>query len=309
LSSGISYREGLKGIQEPRPGRSVPSYPSGFAAAPNSLRAALSAMDDPHPEKWGQSTYDPKQEDWTDGCQGVTHDDRFWYFSQTKEPGAGTGAEIGWIHRITPDTFQVEDQIRLTKGDHVGDIDYYGGMIYASIEPQGGGQVQIAVLRTSPTLEVVAQLPLIGPQGNSCPWCAINPWNGYLWSSEFNATQICMYDPNREFAYVRSMPLYGADIKQAEGGVFTANGHLLMTSNETDDVRCFSVLDGTYLGSGSIEKSHAGPRPQEIQGLTYWPGFRHVTGDLTSVHIILVDFNSLSSDQIYFKHYAAPSSV
>ena len=72
-------------------------------------------------------------------------------------------------------------------------------------------------------------------------------------------------------------------------------------------MRCFSVLNGDYLGSQHIDKErysfpHIGP-DQEIEGVTFWANFHSDDGAISSIHTMVLNISQLQGDAIYFKHY------
>lgn len=157
---------------------------------------------------------------------------------------------------------------------HVGDLDHHQGTIYVSLEEinVGGG---VGVLELDTDLKVRRSVPLSGatpgspPPQTHCPWVAVNPWTGMLYSSDFDsATVIHAYslaDYTWQEAY--SIHLSGADVAKVGGGVFDNNGHLIMTSDAYDDIRAFNAVSGAYQGNHEIGHSSG----EEIEGVAIAP--------------------------------------
>lgn len=306
----LSYRESLKSIQLPT--TPVPHYPHGFASAPRSFRAGLAAMVDPNVSGWHQLTEGKfGGEPWTNHCNGVTHDDDFWYISSADKNGQGI-----YKFSLAMDQLAYFDTKPLGS-DHIGDIDYHGGLIYAALE----GPIQIATIDPRNPSKGFEGHRLQGanagdsPPQTSNPWCAINPWDGLLYTSDFDRIdRVNGYDPRQDYKFRGSIVLSGADVINVQGGVFSDNGHLLLSSgfykpghSDAEDgyneIRCFSALNGKFLGSTSIARE----RRQEPEGLTIW---NLKFGDsFAQIHLILVDLHWFKRDSIFFKHYSVSAPV
>ena len=116
--------------------------------------------------------------DWTEECQGVTHDGEHWYLSSNHQGKRR-------VYRLST-TFQVLGWVELENIDsrHLGDIDYHDGRIYCAMEP-----IKVVVIAT-PQFTDWWEAPLVGADGGAppqvgCPWCAVHPWSGLLYSSNF----------------------------------------------------------------------------------------------------------------------------
>lgn len=303
----LSFRNQLGKIGEPKPDAAIPPYPSGFHCPPPSLKAALKAMNSPEVSGWQKSGEEKFVGfTWTEECQGVTNDGQFWYFSSNN-----TNLIFEDKQRIYkfPENMDagIEDTFSVGKYgcDHLGGIDCYNGRIYAAME----GPSKVVIINSN--FQSASEAKLNGstnnsspPQGTSFPWCAVNPWNGYLYSSRFNnVTEVYGYDPQDNFKWVTTLQL-AIPTNRVQGGCFSKNGHLLLTSDETHDIRCFSVLNGAYLGSAAIQVDAS--TGEEVEGITIWDvqGFGGVP---SQVHVILLDNQVTENDDVFFKHYSVPT--
>ena len=78
------------------------------------------------------------------------------------------------------------------------------------------------------------------PQGGGNPWCALNLMgNGFLIIvSIFDGVDsVFAYDPNNNFAFEGELRLQGNVVNRVQGGCFSKNGHLYLTSDSTEDIR------------------------------------------------------------------------
>lgn len=141
------------------------------------------------------------------------------------------------------------------------------------------------------------------------PWCAINPWDGFLYTSTFdNVTFINGYsfdESTSTFVYKKSIELRKTS-NGVQGGCFSKNGHLILSSNSTNDIRCYSVLNGVFLGSVAIQKENGILYSQEVEGVTTRENITY-NKVFAQIHVILLENEEHSGDDIYFKHYSVPN--
>ena len=317
-----SLRDGLTRIGETRPNKSASfRIPDNFHSFPpdGSLFAAVRSMKSLRTSNWRQTSHGRFFNlDWTEACQGVTYDGRFWYFSRNFGPG-GLKRKQG-IYKLKPNMEQEEFfSVKFLGHDHLGDIDYYNGkiiglntsegLIFAAME----GPEAILVVPTDFHFHSLVTLKgrtihEPSPQGDSLPWCAINPWNGYLYSSRFGQHKSI----DKVFAYSFPDLTWKATlglkkpIRHVQGGCFTHNGHLLLTSDHSHDIRCYSALNGGFLGSVPIEVNDSASVREEVEGLTIRKDFAS-EGRPAEVHVVLLDNDLTSRDDVYFKHYSVPN--
>jgi hypothetical protein len=277
------------------------SIPHGFHSCPQSLRQAMHAMLSPRVSEWKLfpvvNEFD--NEDWTEECNGVTTDGHHWFFSSSNK-------ELVAIHKFSA-AFGHMGKAVAPSSTHIGDIDYFADRIYAPLDPR-----RIGIFDTAPTFLKFGNLDSAGEHAGhtGLPWCAINPWNGFLYSSNFNGvTFVYAYDPNDNFRYKGALRLQGPPVGGVQGGVFTPNGHLYLTSDvfvgegATQDIRAYSVLNGAFLGSVHVPYSPGTLDSEEMEGLTIWKGpWGHV-------HVIILDNDATNKDDVFFKHFIVPDDA
>jgi hypothetical protein len=311
--TNLSLIEHLKEIGE-LGSRNTLRIKGDFHVLPSSgrLRDIMRAMRSPKPSEWtitneGQFF----NHDWTEECQGVAHDDTYWYISSNHE-----GKQRVYRFSLANN---IEGYVKLAGNgsNHVGDIDYYQGRIYCAME----NPVKIVIIDTPP-FDVNGWWPaeLVGASGGgappqtSCPWCAVNPWNGLLYSSNNgdnapgeDTLRAYRFDsPSGHFIHVPSADIVLQEkLRRIQGAVFSKNGHVLLASNHSNDIRCYSVLNGYYLGRAPIQKDDSWNVGEEIEGLTIWEGISYESVP-THVHVVLLDNDSPDDDDVYFKHYRVP---
>jgi hypothetical protein len=306
----LSLRWHLVQIGEPHPNLGLVT---DFHVLPPSgrLRDIMKAMLSPEPAQWTKPNEGQFfNHDWTEECQGVTHDDSFWYLSSNHD-----GKQRVYRFSLAND---VVSHVKLAGNgsNHLGDIDWSGGRIFCAME----GPVKIVVIDTPPFTGwwPAALVDESGgdPPQSSCPWCAINPWNGLLYSSNNgddapgeDRLHAYRFDaPTGRFMHVPAADIVLQEkVRRIQGAVFSKNGHVLLASNHSNDIRCYSVLNGCYLGRATIQKDGSWNVAEEVEGLTIWEGISY-EGVATHVHVILLDNDAPDDDDVYFKHYRVPLS-
>lgn len=306
-----SFRSALRGIGEPGSGRTYPSWDSDFHWAPSRLSETIRLLRNPQVPAWKKRSEKRfRNKDWTEECQGVTSDGTHWYLSSNK---------CGWV--FEPERraiYKFDSRMNLIadhklgrfleskfgnlkcEGVHIGDIDWWAGRIYIPVENPMG------LIRLTDDFARTSKHGLVGHNGgrppqSHFPWCAVNPLNGLLYSSDFdNVDQVFAYAPGRDYKHVDTLKL-SKTTHRVQGGCFSPEGKLYLASDSSHDIRGFSSLTGSYLGSASIQVEE---KDQEVEGICYW---KTTTSNIKAqVHVILLDNDTTSSDDIWLKHYASP---
>jgi hypothetical protein len=309
-----TLRKALTQVSEPRPGMARLSIPHDLQSSPRSMLALAKATQDPRVGQWTLSHEGQHEDDWTDGLQGVTTDGKYFYFSQTHTAHLGSSPARRMLWRRDTELNEVASLDLSAHGDHVGDIDYFEGFIYAPMEDSVHPRFLKIDVRGD--MKVVDDHTVVIPNHPQThnPWCAINPWNGLLYSSNFDhVTELYAYDPAKAYQFVKKFELIGADVDGVQGGVFSRNGNLILSSDGYDEMKVFSAIDGAFRGKIPVQKEHpkqvAGVTVdggQEIEGLCIFPGLIGTNGDRTAVHLILQELHATQSDKLFLKHYSVP---
>lgn len=301
----ISLRESLKKIGEPRLFRPIRWIPSEFDSFPQSLRLAVNAMNSPRMENW---TSDPihidsfYDQDWTQECQGIATDGNFWYIVSNKENKKAVykfsldfnlTKVIVWPHN------QPQDQ-------HLGHPALWNGSIYVPVEPLDPNETaRVWQLNTDLTTSETFDLGYTKERKpiGKMPWCAINPWNSLLYSStSFDVEHVCAYNPKKSFAFKSKLQIKGVKIDEVQGGFFSDNGHLYLSSSASVDIRGYSALNGKFLGSFPLKYGQG----DEIEGLCI-TSFTNSDGITSYVHVIILD-NAGNNDNVFVNHFSVPDA-
>lgn len=300
-----SLKNSLEKIGEPEPNSVYKPIPSGFHSSPRSLKATIKAMDPPLIENWALAHVDNfYNEDWTEECQGIVTDGNFWYLvSNNNEKRA--------IYKFSLDFNIVGAVAVYTEGHHIGHPAFGNGKIYVPVEPPDeDDNARVWVLDTElislGVFDLGENTEDRHPPGKM-PWCAVNPWNSYLYSSVSSGVgSISAYDPNNSFSFKGTLSIEGEQVDKVQGGCFSKNGHLYLTSEETEDIRGYSALNGKFLGSYKVDYNKSDD--EEMEGLTLGH-ITHANGISSYVHVIILDNDTLSNDDVYFKHFTVPDPL
>ncbi|MEV6319114.1 hypothetical protein [Streptomyces sp. NPDC051776] len=287
-----------------------------LAGTASGVRPRATVSPDPRMSEWyvkNEHVWD--NEDYSEELQGITAGTEYWYIANNSDDSSEG------IWRVTHDfgrrTLMIMNPAR---DHHLGDIgfDFARNRIYAALEPAKVWETAVGGAQAA-TVRIV---PLGGngprPQGDSMPWCAVNPRDGLLYSSAFGdsgqsipqMTQVHAYDPADGFRLVRTVALPHA-IRRVQGGAFSPLGRLYVSSDASKDVRGYALPSAgggpaTYLGSCGLNAPDL-----EVEGLVVGYPKNHATqaGGHMWVHAVCLDNDWPSGDDAYVKHISVPDAM
>ena len=266
-----------------------------------SLRAIMRAMQPSDIASWTEAMVSNVSRDWTDETQGIATDGSSWFIS-TKE----RVYKFDWSFKQMARTSIPE---RLSGYNHFSAMSFFEGKLYVPLEYGVGTDdehdknVMIRVYDSNLNYLYEKTLNELGGQG---PWCAVNPWNGYLYISKISSNELLCYDSRKNLSYAGKFKLQ-EKVTSIQGGCFSKNGRLYLTSNSSRDIRCYCVLNGHFMGRMGVSYERDGVSQEEMEGLTIvslkWPD----QGKSAQIHVIILDNELLSSDEIFIRHFRSPS--
>jgi hypothetical protein len=250
---------------------------------------------------------------WTEECQGVSHDADYWYVSSNAK-----GKQC--IVRLDSE-FKVRATVTLGRlgRNHIGDIDVKSGYVYGALEGQVGVLVLPIATFDAPTKAGNGPrvFALVGddggapPQGPSMPWCVYDEVTSRLYSSSSkNVNVIYAYRPDlaqQRFVHdpAHDCILESDKLQQLQGGALSANGNLILVSDRTRALHVYRLSDGHYWGQADVKRSTSKLKSEELEGVDVRLGVTHA-GFETQVHVLLLDNDLTSLDDVIFKHYSVP---
>jgi hypothetical protein len=268
---------------------------------------------------------------WHHNVQGVTHDDRYWFVTQRYRLWKFPVAHDldGDVDGGEPGVSYVDlDELSLPRYNHFGDLDHYAGRLYVPLEDADDGETTPAVaVFDARDLSLITHGRLPAQQHDKhAPWCAINPRNGLLYSSsswineDHGHVQIYRRSPvvSGALQFVGTLTLrdeHGKNLSLdvVQGGVFSGRGNLYLVSDTAEGgILGFDGETGRMIGHTVIDYDPEGDssgifdldNKEELEGITIWdldsglaPGIRG------QVHVLMVDHDVSSDDNLYFKHF------
>lgn len=270
-----------------------------------------------------------KETKWSNKCQGVTHDTEHWYITQT--------LQIWKIHASTdldfskkPSTAQVlllPDHLQNAGYDHFGDLDYWEGYLFISLENKSKKIPPAIALWDANNFDYCSMAILPNLIKKDIPWCAIHPLEGTLFTSDFKCKgELYEYDfsisKNKilELKLLRTIFLKDKEgiplnIKRVQGGVFSKKNKLFYLSSDGDKqggIYVFETEQFKLVEHIHVPYDPGFPNIHEVEGITLWDmdnltinGAGKSDKIKGQLHLIILD-NDLCNDDIYFKHFRVP---
>lgn len=222
--------------------------------------------------------------------QGVATDGNSWIFNsnygllRTSLDGKTVQARNG---------LAIPDEISKQGGNHIGDISYYNGKIYAPIEDGSSYQHPYIALFDANTLDYTGTayaLPLNLHKGG-VPWVAVDAGRGHVYTAEWsNASVLNVFDLN-DMHLIKTVPL-SQSIDRIQGAEMY-NGSLYASSdNGTQSV--YRIDPDT--GNVALAFDRNLPSGSEAQGIAVLS-----TSDGAVLHILDVGSARIN---VNFRHYA-----
>lgn len=232
---------------------------------------------------------------------------------------------------------------------HFGDLEYYEGKLFVTVssDERFKGSHSSIELYDADTLKFIRSHTMIdgvtGEQFESVGWCAVNPNDGLLYTSNGAIKEskgLLVYQINKEAFTNLNVPLLtfkshillkdeeGKPLSRGsmQGGCFDYYNYLHITNGYQSVGKRYNYNEGTrggisvyYLGtnptcssvrritnstqSGTFRFQFTGAR-EEPEGITYLELDSNTAPKITgSLHAIMLDNSGSGDDDLYFKHY------
>jgi len=193
-------------------------------------------------------------------AQGVATDGRSWFFSSTNHLQRTNQSFESQVDNVQP----IPTDIAKQGGDHIGDIDVYGGLLYAPIEDGPDYLHPYVVTYDAKSLQPTGRsYPL--PQKlltQGVPWVAVDGPRKRVYTAEWDPTQrIDMFALTNDLAFDKTLELTTAIGRIQGAKVF--GGEMYATSD--NDEKSVYKID---LDTGTVMKLFAlGTTGSEVEGL------------------------------------------
>lgn len=291
------------------------------------IRSLLKALEWPYDYEYVGDYPEDSAPGWCEDLQGVTSDSAHWFFTQSNPDRV-------WKFPVGHNLDENVDEDDLPSGilyagipssledsgyEHFGGLDYFKGHLYV---PLHGTPAKIALFDAQ-SLNYISSANLTEYPDGALPWCAVNPLNGLLYVSTFNASYLHVYKRivianntdgvvGLELTHLGKFGLFEEkglpmEVSRIQGGVFSKNGHLYLASDAPEGgVMGFDMT----TGQRTFHKTIPGVSPaddllrDELEGITVWDldslGAPNIGGQ---IHLIMLDNDWPSNDDLYFKHF------
>jgi hypothetical protein len=310
-----------------------------------SLRALIQSLDWPQEGFVPTANHDyPKDKSpgWTHKLQGVTHDRDHWYFAQEKRLH-----KVHVTHNLN-DSVGGGVGIPIEGYDHFGDIDFYEGLIYAAMEGHGAGlPAVVAIFDQTLQFKGSARLTAQGGSGPWCTVNPLNGLlYSSDFNDEPSKIRLQVYqrsfNAGFELKHIGTMDLFD-EVGQPlilgglQGAAFSKQGHFYLVVDtvmeSADDpthrgIMGFDMITGRRIVHTLVDyqpwkyneivkrvkpETKGWVHTQELEGITIWDGVDALgaTGISGQLHLIMLDkdWEVLSEDDLYFKHYEVANSA
>jgi hypothetical protein len=235
--------------------------------------------------------------------QGVTTDGHGWFFSWQ-------GGLQHTLDAFIPTAIgTLPPQLALQGDNHIGDIDFYNGLIYAPVEDGDQYQAPNIALYDARTLAYTGvSYPLdVSIHEAGVPWVAIDARRRQVYTAEWDMPHDRLNVFDLQMRFKRFLPLRypaslgaGFHLSRIQGA--KVDGHTLYATRDDADKTLFSI----DLRSGEVTKLFA-LKPTvsaELEGLAV-----RRTPDGALLHVLIVMNNNLPDDateiHVSFEHFAA----
>lgn len=232
-----------------------------------------------------QNNWFEKAKDGVDGrfSQGVATDGVFWYFSSR---GGLYKTDANFNMLIEKDGTQnpIPGFLQDQGYNHIGDIAYFVGKLYAPIEDVSYVKPIIGIYDAD-SLNFTGDFVQV-PQSHF-PWIAVDPRTGYFYSSEFNGVnklyvyELYVWDGDKYFDLIDEVTL-NLTLSRVQGGAFLGD-FLYLACDNGDYVYEVEIASGTV---NPVFNVPSGPEMEGIEAYELDSGVLHFvaeTGDSTNI--------------------------
>ncbi len=311
---------------------------ASFPALPpsGSVRAIAATEQALELSRWTKHEREFANRGWTNECNGVATDGRAWFFTSNQDPplqvavegfpSVAGGVPLSREQLVVgqPGVFQTDEAGRVVRhhhierslAGHVGDLDLFAGRLYVALEQPTG------LLVLDSDLNRLAYHRIHTPDGKTFAWCSIHPWNGLLYTCDWNgADRAYAFDPETAQRRDAADLNLGRTLKRVQGGAFSPTGQLFLASDDESRVEldprsrrpvrverghpgiyAYSAATGSYLGHLPVQVHHGVPKFEEIEGMCFGP--RTLGGSERLIHLVLLDMDPIATgDDIHLKSY------
>ncbi|NKB82627.1 MAG: hypothetical protein GKS05_12230 [Nitrospirales bacterium] len=247
--------------------------------------------------------------------RGTAHDQNHWFFTQDdmlwKIPVTLNLATMGKLTPASAKLIDIPPYLQRKGYRRYGDLDYYKGHLFVALEGEGRAKNRpLVAIFNATNMKLIDTLSLKQGQ-RSIGWIAINPVNGYLYSSEprtstgvkryritLSGDQVSLSFPssyNVLNKFRRSVSLINI-----QSGSFSADGRYFFLVDSTGgngQLWSFNHRTGKEMYK-TIYRN--GPMPKAV---SHWNIGTKAPGMRGQLHLLMLHPNTQEQDAYSLKHY------
>ena len=225
--------------------------------------------------------------------QGVTTDGESWYYSWN------FGLQkTDMCHNLQVSRFiAIPLQFLLKGSNHIGDISYYDGKIYAALEDGSDYLHPYILIYDADTLKWTGEYYELehGLHIDGVPWVAIDGERGYAYTAEWNNAEVLNIYSLEDFSLVRTQPVT-EKLHRIQGAEIGPDGLLYCAADTKGAHTIWAVNPDTGVVTKAFDRVL--DDAVEAEGITVLP-----MEDGSLIHCIETGASRVN---VVFKHYALP---
>jgi hypothetical protein len=278
---------------------------------PSSVRELIDACRPPQLAEWSNPERSRVENaDWTEEINGIVTDGHGWYVSCNADDDREGLYKLTTSFKVIkklPHPFDEDDV-------HMGALCVRNGVLYVPMQYGRWGVWAVDTEFASSRFVAAEERP----EDDMFPWCDVHPRNGLLYTSNFS-------DPTHLWAYdcvgsqllrhcKHDIPLIqpsdGKPTTRVQGACFMPKYKWLAVCDVdgSERIHCHSALTGAFLDRrfllADTDEGSVGER-NEIESIWFFP-YRTGQGDLVHVHVVELNNEHHTADDMYLWHFALP---
>jgi hypothetical protein len=180
--------------------------------------------------------------------QGAATDGTQWFFSWQYGLERTTlgGSTLDRNFSIIPPRSGIPENIAWLGGDHIGDIDYYAGKIYAPIEDSAAHRIPVIAVYDAASLRYTGVVYWLSPndltQGVS--WVAVDGSRNLAYTAEWETTARLNVYRLSDFSLITYIPLQ-QPLTRIQGAKVRGDALYAASDNGTKSIYKISLIDGS----------------------------------------------------------------
>jgi hypothetical protein len=221
--------------------------------------------------------------------QGVTSNGAQWFFSWRYglERTASDYRELEQNFSLFPRKSGIPPSVEALGGNHIGDIDYYGGKIYAPIEDMPNFRHPLVAVYDAATLSHTGATYML-PQSDltmGVPWIAVDGPKNLAYTAEWDPVVRLNAYRLSDFSPIGYIPLQHT-LRRLQGAKVRGDFLYAASDNSAKSIYKISLIDGSVnelLQLGRWHDLHDG-HEHEVEGLTFVSDANGETLNVLMVH-------------------------